>query len=62
MRLHRRFALRLALLGFVISACTFIIADLTDCAPIPWLQIVSTIFCPADVLGAYYFSISKAIA
>jgi hypothetical protein len=55
MRLHRRFALRLALLGFVISACTFIIADLTDCAPIPWLQIVSTIFCPADVLGAYCF-------
>jgi len=46
MRLHRKFALWLALLGFVIPACTFIIADLTDYAPIRWLQIVSTIFCP----------------
>jgi hypothetical protein len=55
MRLHRWFALWLALLGFVIPACTFIIADLTDYAPIRWLQIVSTIFCPATVLGAYCF-------
>jgi hypothetical protein len=55
MRLHRRFALWLALLGFVIPACTFIIADLTDFVPIRWLQIVSTVFCPATVLGAYCF-------
>ena len=45
----------MALVGFVIPACTFIIADLTDYAPIPWMQIVSTIFCPATVLGAYCF-------
>ncbi|HST09480.1 MAG TPA: hypothetical protein VLL05_03830 [Terriglobales bacterium] len=55
MRLHWKFAQWLALIGFAVPACTFIIADLTDYAPNHSLQIVSTIFCPATILGAYLF-------
>ena len=49
---RRRFALGLALFGFLVNAAVFAHLELANSLP---LGIASLILCPASVLGAYLF-------